>query len=63
MDMKAGAGGQRDPRETAQYIHALARDLKQLARDAKLGFLAYLLAMVEDDAATTIRKLDENEPV
>jgi hypothetical protein len=30
--------------------------LRALAKDADLGFLAYLLAMVEDDAAATVRR-------
>jgi hypothetical protein len=46
-----------DARETAAYIEGLARDLRRLAGAADLGFLAYLLAMVEDDAAATVRRL------
>lgn len=49
----------RDARETAEYIEGLARDMKRLAAAADLGFLAYLLAMVEDDAAATARRLTE----
>ncbi|HET7717631.1 MAG TPA: hypothetical protein VFK86_18560 [Bauldia sp.] len=44
-------------RETARYIEVLAKELRRLALAADLGFLAYLLAMVEDDAAATSRKL------
>ena len=47
----------RDARETAEYIEGLAKDLRRLAGAADLGFLAYLLAMVEDDAAATVRRL------
>ena len=47
----------RDARETAEYIEGLARDLRRLAAAADLGFLAYLLAMVEDDAGATARRL------
>jgi hypothetical protein len=39
--------------ETARYIASLARDLREMAKRADLGFLAYLLAMVEDEAETT----------
>jgi hypothetical protein len=34
----------------------MAKDLKGLATGAGLGFLAYLLAMVEADAAATVRR-------
>jgi hypothetical protein len=47
----------RSPIETAEYIEGLAKDLRRLAAAADLGFLAYLLAMVEDDAAATVRRL------
>jgi hypothetical protein len=49
----------RDARETAVYIHRMAKELRSLAVEADLGFLAYLLAMVEDDAAATARNLGE----
>jgi hypothetical protein len=51
----------RDARETAEYIEGMARDLRRLAAAADLGFLAYLLAMVEDDAAATVRRLANGE--
>ena len=51
----------RDARETAEYMEGLARDLRRLAATADLGFLAYLLAMVEDDAAATVRRLQSSE--
>ena len=58
MDIKSGLPESlRDARETAQYIEALAKDLRRLAAAADLGFLAYLLAMVEDDAGATARRL------
>ena len=58
MDDRSGAPElPRDARETAQYIETMARDLKRMAVAADLGFLAYLLAMVEDDAGTTLRRL------
>ena len=40
----------------AQYIAAMAHDLKGLAAGAGLPFIAYLLAMVEEDAATVVRR-------
>ncbi len=36
--------------ETAQYIGGLARELRALAAKSDLGFLAYLLSMVEQEA-------------
>jgi hypothetical protein len=48
--------------ETADYIALLARELRGLAAKADLAFLAYLLAMVEDDAHATIRRLNEQLP-
>ena len=45
-----------DGEETAHYIAALARELRSMAAKADLGFLAYLLAMVEDEAAASARK-------
>ena len=50
---------QRDARETARYIQRLAKELRTMAAESDLGFLAYLLAMVEDDAAATARQLGE----
>lgn len=47
----------RSSRDTAQYIETMAKEMKQLAARADLGFLAYLLAMVEDDAAATVKRL------
>jgi hypothetical protein len=36
--------------ETAEYIGGLAKELRAMAAKADLGFLAYLLAMVEQEA-------------
>lgn len=47
--------------ETADYISVLARELRTLAANADLAFLAYLLAMVEDDAQATVRRLSERQ--
>jgi hypothetical protein len=33
-----------------------------MAANADLGFLAYLLSMVEDDAVATLRSLNEDRP-
>ena len=53
-----------DGEEAAQYIAALARELRLMAAKADLGFLAYLLAMVEDEAAASARKqAGQNEGV
>ena len=48
-----------DGEEAAQYIAALAHEMRMLAAKADLGFLAYLLAMVEDEAGSSIRKQAE----
>ena len=45
--------------DTDQYISMLARELRIMAAKADLGFLAYLLAMVEDEATATVRKQAE----
>ncbi len=42
--------------ETARYINNMARELRVLAVRADLGFLAYLLSMVEDDAYAILQK-------
>jgi len=36
--------------DTAQYIGGMAKELRALAAKSELGFLAYLLAMVEQEA-------------
>ena len=38
--------------ETAQYINGMAKELRVLATNSELGFLAYLLSMVEQEAAS-----------
>jgi hypothetical protein len=50
---------QPDAEDTARYIGGLARELRTLAAKADLGFLAYLLAMVEDDAEAIVKRLSE----
>jgi hypothetical protein len=35
---------------TAEYIRGMARELQAMAARADLGFLAYLLSMVEQEA-------------
>ena len=44
---------QPDSEDTAQYISVLAHELRVMAAKADLGFLAYLLAMVEDEASAS----------
>ena len=56
-DTESGA----TPADTAQYIGGLAKELRTLAIKADLGFLAYLLAIVEDDAEATARRLSESK--
>ncbi len=51
-----------DAAETARYIAGLAHELRQMAARANLGFLAYLLAMVEDDAQASAEKLAAGRP-
>jgi hypothetical protein len=38
--------------ETARYIGGMARELRGIAVKSDLGFLAYLLSMVEQEADT-----------
>lgn len=52
----ADAGGAKDPGETARYIEAMALELRTLASTKRLDFLAYLLAMVEREAAAEAQK-------
>jgi hypothetical protein len=49
----------RSSRDVADYIGALAKDMKRLAAEADLGFLAYLLAMAENEAGATVRRLEK----
>ena len=55
--MTDGPADRRDALETARYIQQFAKELRSLAGEADLGFLAYLLAMVEEDAAATVRRI------
>ena len=48
--------------EAARYIADMARELRALPGKADLGFLAYLLSMVEDDATATYRRLVDDKP-
>lgn len=50
---------QPDGEETAQYISVMAREMRTMAAKADLGFVAYLLAMVEDEAASAASKTAE----
>jgi hypothetical protein len=47
-----------DPQAIARYIQRMARELRTLATKSELSFLAYLLAMAEDEAAATARQPD-----
>lgn len=51
-----------DSRATAHYIEDMAKELRTLAAKANLGFLAYLLGMVEDDASATAAGLEGSAP-
>jgi hypothetical protein len=50
--------GKADPAETARYIEQMTRELRGLASTSNLGFLAFLLRMVEDDAGAEASKRD-----
>jgi hypothetical protein len=43
-------GGERNVTEIAEYIRGMAKELEALASRADLGFLAYLLSMVQQEA-------------
>jgi hypothetical protein len=58
----AGLGPKADPRDVARYIEHMARELRTLAAGADLGFLAYLLAMVEDEGSNAARKSGGSKP-
>jgi hypothetical protein len=47
--------------DTARYIAGIAKELRALAAGADLGFLSYLLAMVEEDANATARRLAQEK--
>ena len=44
-------------RQTADYVERQARELRAIAVQSDLEFLAYLFSMVEDDAAAMGRRL------
>ncbi|MCB1485915.1 MAG: hypothetical protein KDJ88_00495 [Bauldia sp.] len=44
--------------DSARYIEAMARELRVIASRSGLGFLAFLLRMVEDDAGAEARRQD-----
>jgi hypothetical protein len=46
----------RTVRDTAYYIEKLAKELRTMAAESNLGFLAYLLSMVEEEAGTAARQ-------
>lgn len=50
--------GRADPAETARYIEQMTRELGRLAATSNLGFLAFLLRMVADDAGAEASKRD-----
>jgi hypothetical protein len=50
---------QPDGEDAAQYISLLVHELRVMAAKADLGFLAYLLAMAEDEATAIMRKQAE----
>jgi len=51
----------RSARDTATYIENLAKELRLMAAESKLGFLAYLISMVEEEARNTARQLAAKE--
>jgi hypothetical protein len=54
-------GPPRTVRDTACYIERLAKELRGMAAESNLGFLAYLLSMVEEEAGTAVRQRSDNE--
>ncbi|MCB1489143.1 MAG: hypothetical protein KDJ86_19935 [Bauldia sp.] len=47
--------------DSARYIEAMAKELRTIASRSDLGFLAFLLRMVEDDAGAEAGRRD-SEP-
>jgi len=45
--------------DSARYIEAMAKELRIIASRSGLGFLAFLLHMVEDDAGAEARRQDD----
>jgi hypothetical protein len=46
-------------RDTLNYVEHFAKDLRTIAVQSNLGFLAYLFSMVEDDAAASAKRLSD----
>lgn len=61
MISKSDIDAESAPAETAHYIAGMAKELRGLAAKAQLGFLAYLLAMVEQDAGEMARRLSKGK--
>lgn len=57
--MKPTSGN--DGGETARYIEQLAKELRTMAAESNLDFLAFLLGMVEDEAGVTAKRLAGTE--
>ena len=49
----------KSPEDTVRYIENMAKELRTLAGQAGQDFLAYLLAMAEDEAANIVRRAGE----
>lgn len=45
--------------EAVAYISGIARELRGMAVEHNLDFLAYLLAMADDEAQATVRRLND----
>lgn len=52
-DATEGTGGASDPRDVANYVAALSRDLAALAKGARLPVLAYFLEMATAEAESS----------
>jgi hypothetical protein len=50
-----------DGGETARYIEQLAKELRTMAAEKNLDFIAFLLGMVEDEAGVTAKRLAGTE--
>ncbi len=47
---------------TAEYIQGMARELRTMAAKVDMGFLAYLLSMVEQEAQRAVREAQPGGP-
>ena len=54
----AQSSGDSADSHTAQYIEGMAKELRIMAAKADMGFLAYLLSMVEQEARRTTKSDD-----